>query len=152
MPRAGFYTVQNTPIRLGRDGHWYADDQRITNRRIAALFSRHVCRGVDGAYVLRIADEQALITVDDTPYVITGAETDSEGVVWVDLNDGTRECLDPESLAVGADEVLYCRVKRGSEPARFLRSAYYQVAQHIARADGGFVFEGPQGRYPIGRR
>ena len=152
MPRAGFYAIHNSSIRFGRDGRWYADGQPISNARIADLFSRHVQRADDGSYRLRIADEQAPIEVEDTPYVIIAAGEDRQGT-WVELNDRSRERLDPTSLAVGADEVLYCRVKDGREPARFLRPAYYQLAPHLeAAADGGFVFRTAAAVHPIGRR
>lgn len=153
MPRAGFYAIHNSTIRFGRDGRWYADGQAIANPRIARLFSRSVHRTADGAYELRIAEERAPITIDDTPYVVTGAVVDPAGAAWLDLNDGTREVLDPESLSVGADDVLYCAVKHGRERARFLRPAYYQLADHIAAdAGGGFVFHTAAGRFPIARR
>jgi hypothetical protein len=151
MPRAGFYAIQNSEIRFGRDGRWYADGQAIANARIADLFSQHVQRRPDGGYMLRIADEQAPIVVEDTPYVVTGAETGADGAVWLELNDHTRERLDPHTLRIGPDDVLYCRVKQNTEPARFLRPAYYQVAEHIGRTESGaFVFRLPDGDYPIG--
>lgn len=153
MPRAGFYAIHNSTIRFGRDGRWYADEQPIANPRIARLFSQSVHRRDDGAYELRIAEERAPITVDDTPYVVTGASPHSDGTVSLDLNDGSREMLDPGSLSVGDGEVLYCTVKDGRESARFLRPAYYQVAGRIAAGSGGgFVFRAGDGRYPIGRR
>jgi len=152
MPRAGFYAIHNSSIRFGRDGRWYADGQLITNARIADLFSRHVQRDPDGTYRLRIADEQAAIEVEDTPYVVIAADSDV-GQPWVELNDRSREPLDVTSLAIGGDDVLYCRVKEGREPARFLRPAYYQVADHIEAAPGGgFVFRAGARRHPIGRR
>lgn len=150
MPRAGFYAIHNSSIRFGRDGEWYADGQRITNPRIAALFSRHVVRAADGSYELRIADERAPISVDDTPYVVVSAQVDGDGAVRIALNDGTSEPLDARTLRVGAADVLYCRVKDGSEPARFLRPAYYQVAERItAMPDGTFAFRTPAGTVPI---
>ena len=153
MPKAGFYAIQNSEIRFGRDGRWYADGQVIANSRIADLFSQHVHHRPEGGYMLRIADEKAPIVVEDTPYVVTGAETGSDGAVLIELNDRSRERLDPRTLAVGDDDVLYCRVKDGAEAARFLRPAYYQVAQHINRADSGrFVFHLPEGDYPLARR
>jgi hypothetical protein len=151
MPRAGFYAIHNSSIRFGRDGRWYADGQPIVNARIADLFSRHVQRAEDGSYRLRIADEQAAIEVEDTPYVIIAAGDDADGT-WIELNDRSRERLDPTSLAVAADDVLYCRVKGGTEAARFLRPAYYQIADHLDAAGAGFVFRGPAGAYRIGRR
>lgn len=153
MPRAGFYAIQNSTIRFGRDGRWYADGQAISNPRIARLFSRSVRRAADGSYELRIAEERAPVTIDDTPYVVIGAAVDPTGTAWIDLNDDTREVLDPRSLAIGADDVLYCAVKHGREPARFLRPAYYQLAEHItADAGGGFVFHSAAGRFPLARR
>jgi uncharacterized protein len=153
MPRAGFYAIHNSEIRFGRDGRWYADGRPIENPRIADLFSQHVQRRPDGGYMLRIADEQAPIVVEDTPYVVTGVDIDSAGVVWIELSDRSRERLDPHSLVVGADDVLYCRVKDAAEPARFLRAAYYQIAPHIrATAPGAFAIRLPSGDYPIGRR
>jgi hypothetical protein len=152
MPRAGFYAIHNSSIRFGRDGRWYADGQLITNPRIADLFSRHVQRADNGGYRLRIADEQAAIEVEDTPYVVIGAG-EADGAAWVELNDRSREALDATSLSVGADDVLYCRVKDGREPARFLRPAYYQIAHLIdAAAGGGFVFRSGAEAHPIGRR
>jgi hypothetical protein len=150
MSRAGFYAIQNSEIRFGRDGRWYADGQPIENSRIADLFSQHVQRRTDGGYMLRIADEQAPIVVDDTPYVVTGIELDPAGAMWLELNDRSRERLDPRTLRVGGDDVLYCRVKDGSEAARFLRPAYYQIAQHLVRSDAGsFELRLPEGDYPI---
>lgn len=152
MPRAGFYAIHNASIRFGRDGRWYADGQPIENQRIARLFSQSVRRAADGGYELRVAEERAAIAVDDTPYVVISATIGDDGTAWIDLNDGSREALDPRTLAVGADDVLYCRVKDGREAARFLRPAYYQLADRIAVDDGGFVFRTAAGRFPIGRR
>ena len=49
-------------------------------------------------------------------------------------NDDEREPLDPATLEVGDENVLYCRVKGGEFRARFLRTAYYHLA---ARYRGG---------------
>jgi hypothetical protein len=153
MPRAGFYAIHNASIRFGRDGRWYADGQPITNPRIARLFARSVHRCADGSYELRVAEERAAISVDDTPYVVTAASTDAAGTVWVELNDETREALAADTLSAGADDVLYCRVKGGREWARFLRPAYYQLADRLVDdGNGGVAFATPTGRHPIGRR
>lgn len=153
MARAGFYAIHNSSIRFGRDGRWYADGAPIVNPRIARLFARSVHRLPDGSYELRIAEERAVISVDDTPYVVTAATTDAAGTVWIELNDETREALDGRSLTVGEADVLYCRVKEGREWARFLRPAYYQLADRIvAEPGGGFVFANGAERHPIGHR
>lgn len=151
MARAGFYAIHTSHIRFGRDGRWYADGEPIANPRIAALFSRHVERAPGGGYRLRIADEQVAIEVEDTPYVVIAAGSDADGP-WIELNDRSREPLDPASLTIGRDETPYCRVKGGREPARFLRPALYQLAPLIeAQPDGGFALRSASGLHPIGR-
>lgn len=152
MPRAGFYAIQASTIRFGRDGNWYADDEQITNTRIADLFSRHVTRDPAGGYMIRMGDERAHIVVDDTPYVVISAAAAPGGDVSVELNDRTVEQLDASSLHAGADDVLYCQVKEGRERARFLRPAYYQLAPHIREIEPTrFVLDVGGKTYPIQR-
>ncbi len=131
MARAGFYAVESGKISFRSDGNWYSDEERIDNPRIALLFSRSIRRSPDGSYFLQVAEERAAITVEDTPYVVKAIEDDGKGGFILVLNDGEREPLDPASLVVGADNVLYCRVKNGSFPARFLRTAYYHLSEHF---------------------
>jgi hypothetical protein len=128
MARAGFYAVESGKISFRRDGNWYSDDERIDNPRIALLFSRSIRRNQDGSYFLQVAEERASIAVEDTPYVVKALEGDPQrGFVMV-LNDEEREPLDPAALEVGADNVMYARVKGGESRARILRSAYYHLS------------------------
>ena len=153
MPRAGFYAIQAATIRFGRDGRWYADDEPITNPRIADLFSRHVCRDPAGGYMIRMGDERAHIVVDDTPYVVIGVTPGASGAFKIELNDRSVEELNPSSLAVAQDDVLYCQVKNDSEPARFLRQAYYQLAPYIRATNAThFALDGGGTLHPIQRR
>jgi len=137
MARAGFYAIHNSHIRFGRDGRWYADGQPIVNARIANLFSTHVKRSESGGYILEIGPERAPIEVDDTPYVVVGVELGESDPPRIELNDHSVEDLDLASLQIGADDVLYCRVKKGAERARFLRPAYYQLAPFISESSAG---------------
>jgi len=149
MPRAGFYAIESGKISFRRDGNWYSDDERIDNPRIALLFSKSVKRNPDGSYFLQVAEERAAITVEDTPYVVRTVENGPDAIIIV-TNDDEREPLDPTTLAVGRDHVLYCRVKAGTFPARFLRSAYYHLSSHFTAEDnGGFALVVGGRRYPI---
>jgi len=108
-------------------------------------------------YILRLGGQTCLLEVEDTPFVVleasfrpaTGCEL-QEGFM-LRLIDGTEEVLNPETLAVGEENVLYCRVKDGRFAARFSRSAYYQLAGHIREdpRSGGFVLPVNGIRYPI---
>jgi uncharacterized protein len=149
MPRAGFYAVESGKISFRRDGNWYSDDERIDNPRIALLFSKSLRRAPDGSYFLQVAEERATIRVEDTPYVVRTIEDGPHGYIVV-TNDDQREPLDPTTLAVGRDNVLYCRVKAGAFLARFLRPAYYHLSgAFTAESDGSFALAVDGRRYPI---
>ncbi len=149
MPRAGFYAIESGKISFRRDGNWYSDEERIDNPRIALLFSRSIKRNPDGTFYLQVAEERASITVEDTPYVVTTVDDDGKGGFLVITNDEEREPLDPTTLEVGNDNVLYCRVKGGEYRARFLRSAYYHLSDHFIEDSGDFAIVIAGQRYPI---
>jgi hypothetical protein len=135
MPRAGFYAVESGKISFRKDGNWYSDEERIDNPRIALLFSQSIKQNPDGSYFLQVAEERASITVEDTPFVIKAIDGDGKSGFMLMLNDDSREALDPATLEVGADNVLYARVKGGKYRARFLRPAYYHLSSSF-EADG----------------
>src|SRR5579864_7487376 len=118
MARAGFYAVESGRISFRRDGNWYTDEERIDNPRIAMLFSQSIRQNPDGSFFLQVAEERASISVEDTPYVVVSVEDDGHGGFKMLLNDGTREALDPATLAIGAENVLYTRLKGGQYRAR----------------------------------
>lgn len=149
MARAGFYAVESGRISFRRDGNWYSDEERIDNPRIAMLFSRSLHRGPDGGWYLQVAEERAPITVEDTPYVVRTVEQDADGNLATILNDGEREPLDPTTLEVGADNVLYCRVKGGGLRARFLRPAYYHLSRYFEADGDRFFIRVRDRRYPL---
>jgi len=138
MPAAGFYSIHTSRLTFRSDGRWYADDDPVLHERLARLFSRYLRRKPGGGYEIWIDERyHADVEIEDTPYVITAVDADAAGDFTVDLNDGTTELLNADSLQVGAKDVLYCRVKNGSERARFLRAAYYQLANFIEEVGPG---------------
>src|ERR1700730_12188172 len=150
MARAGFYAIESGKISFRRDGNWYSDEERIDTPRIALLFSRSIKRNPDGSFYLQVAEERAPIAVEDTPYVVRTVEDDGEGGFVVVTNDEEPEPLDPTTLEVGRDNVLYCRVKSGEYRARFLRPAYYHLSDRFVVEDGGrFAIQIGGRRYPI---
>ena len=138
MPAAGFYSIHTSKLTFRSDGRWYADEDPVVHDRLARLFSRYVRRKPSGGYEIWIDERyHADVDIEDTPFVVTAVETDAAGRFTVELNDGTTELLDPDSLQVGAKDVLYCQVKNGSERARLLRAAYYQLANFIEEVGAG---------------
>jgi uncharacterized protein len=132
MPKAGFWAIDPTrKISFGKDGWWYANDERIHNRRINTLFSQCLQRTSEGMYEIALGWDKVTVEIEDTPYVVTRVMGDSVQGFTLRLNDESEELLDPASLSIGQENVLYCRVKGGSYLARFLRPAYYQLTAHV---------------------
>jgi hypothetical protein len=71
------------------------------------------------------------VTLEAAPYAVRGILDVGEGggAPWLLLSDGSREPLDPATLALGDDGVLRCEVK-GDHAARFTRAA--QIALGLA--------------------
>jgi hypothetical protein len=107
----------------------------------------------DGRGRLEIGEDKADVVIEDTPWVVTAVDGDPQSGFAVVLNDDTREPLDPATLVVGRDDVLYCRVKGGAYEARFLRPAYYALMRHAESAPGvGAVLAIGRRRVPIAAR
>ena len=139
MPRAGFTAIHSGVIRFGRDGRWYCDGEVIPNRAICRLYARAMTVDDDGTALLELGEDRARVEIEDTPWVVTTVDGDPQRGFTVGLNDETVEPLVPASLRVGADHVLYCRVKGGRHEARFLRAAYYQLMRHAEPGAAGMA-------------
>ena len=152
MAKAGFWAIESHTIRFGRDGRWYADDEPIVNQRIADLFARHITRGDDGAWWLRIGDERAKIVVDDTPFVVTRVDgAPAQRLPHRRSTTARPSRSPPRSLALGDEDVLYCDVKDGAYRARFLRPAQSELLAHVTLDGDRFVLPLPGGAQVIAR-
>jgi len=130
---------------LDREGRWFHKGVEVTHKRTLALFFRSLSRGPDGRYFVTVSRDRAVVELEDTPFLVTSVTVnrDDKGVpntYTLFLNDGTNEPLDPRTLSIRQDNVMYCTVKNGTDEARFLRPAYYQVCAHIQPGE-------PEGRY-----
>src|SRR5712692_4441203 len=99
MPKAGFWAIDPTrKISFGKDGWWYANDERIQNRRINLLFSQHLHKTPTGTYEIVIGRDKVTVEIDEVPYVITRVSGDPEQGFILQLNDESEEVLDPTTL------------------------------------------------------
>ena len=152
MPKAGFWAIDPTrKISFGKDGWWYANDERIENRRINLLFSQHLRKNSDGQYEIAIGWDKVTVVIDDAPYVVTRVTGDPTRGFTLRLNDESEELLDPTTLFIGQENVLYCRVKEGEHTARFLRPAYYQLTEYVQGDEEAetFLLRAGHVSYPI---
>ena len=139
MARAGFTAISSGKIKFGKDGRWYSDDELIPNRAIGRLFSRALQVLPDGRARLELGEDRADVIIEDTPWVVTAVEGSPQQGFTIVLNDETREPLDARTLRIGAEHVLYCRVKGGAHEARWLRPAYYDLMRHAETGPGAEV-------------
>ncbi len=149
MAKAGFWAIGGAEISFRADGYWYADEERIENRKIAALFSKHVRRNVsDGEWVIDIGIDRQPCKVEDTPLAIVSVDGDPDSGFTITASDEVSEALPMSTLRIGDGNVLYCTVDRGERgmlDARFLRTAYYHLATHISQSGSGPVLKcGPK--------
>jgi hypothetical protein len=153
VARAGFWSVGGYEISFRRDGHWYADDDLIENERIAWLFSSHIQSDGDAGWVVDLGIDRQPVVVEDTPLVVVSITRAADGSFEQRTNDGITEALDPSTLAVGDDHVLYCTVDRGPRGtmrARFLRPAYYALMEYVELEEERPVLRTPSGTHVLG--
>jgi hypothetical protein len=132
-------------IFIDKEGRWFHKGLEMVRREIIQLFYQHMETDSAGRYVIHLASQKCYVDVEDTAFVVwsaalQGGEQGYERfLIW--LSDDTQEALNLDTLYVGEENVLYCRVKAGRFPARFQRAAYYQLAEHIGEERGEyFIF------------
>ncbi|MCF8043330.1 MAG: DUF1285 domain-containing protein [Desulfarculaceae bacterium] len=124
-------------IQVSTDGEMSSQGRPMVHPTIIQLIYDSV-RLEDGHYVITIDGQTCELEVADTFHVVKRVEFNDESAV-ITLNDATSETLDPGSLSLGDDGIVYCRVKDGAFPARFGRAAYYQLADKIVEQGEGFA-------------
>jgi hypothetical protein len=130
-------------IRIDKEGIWYHKGLPIINKKIYLYLNQCLAQDSSGRYILSMNGEECYLEVEDTPFVIQAVVAspgpDKPTSLVLKLNDGTEETLNAETLRVGQDDVLYCKVKEARYEARLLRSAYYQLAQFLQQ-EGNIYF------------
>ena len=131
-------------ITIDKEGRWFHEGLEMIHRDIVLLLYRHLEVDSQGCYVIEWQGERCYVEVEDAPFVVRrvvleGPTASQEARFLLYLSDDTRESLMPDTLSVGNANVLYCRVKNQTFPARFNRPAYYQLAEHIEAQDGVYL-------------
>ena len=146
-------------IFIDREGDWHYQGSRMHRADIVSHLCQHMCRDESsGLYIIQMGKQRCYLEVEDTPLVITGVSHSGQGERSSDVKMllaikylEKAESLDPETLWVGKENVLYCKVMEEQIPARFLRPAYYQIAQFIKEdpEQKGFYLSIGRDRYYI---
>lgn len=130
--------VPRYELRVDREGRWFHEGVEIVREDIRNLFSRNLFRCEEGRYCVRIGRDEFPVTVEDAPFLVmrvipedfTSARREKPRRLFLLLNDGAEEPLDPKTLMFRESNIPYCLVRDKLE-ARFSRPAYYQLAKYI---------------------
>ncbi len=150
MSAGAIKVMENIPfcnIRIDKDGVWYYKGAEMFRREIVNFFYQNLRQDESGRYLIELPNDRCYLDVEDAPFVVKSvhravSEADSRVSIHLLLSDDTVEPLDPETLRIGNDNVLYCSVRNQAFAARFLRASYYQLAHDIEYdecRDGFFI-------------
>ena len=131
-------------IHIDKEGRWFHKGVEMVRREFVRSFYQQMELDDAGQYIIFWGGKRCYVDVVDTAFVVKrlsylSEESGKRARFMVSLSDDTEEELIPDTLYLGEENVLYCRVKKGDFPARFNRAAYYQLAAHIEEEGEGFV-------------
>ena len=124
-------------IVIDKEGDWYHGGSLMHRTDVVAHLCRHMSRDEpSGLYIVQIGKQRCYLEVEDSPLVVTRVEHDKdedgkERFLLSIKHVEATEPLDPATLWVDDENVLYCKVAEDKIRARFLRPAYYQLAEFI---------------------
>jgi hypothetical protein len=132
-------------IQVDENGDWFYKGNKIFRPEILETFYARMDRLSTGEFILHDLRCPCLLHVDDTPFVVSRVdlergESGAERIMIRFKNISRSEVLDPDTLTIGKNNVLYCRLADGRFEARFSRPAYYQLAEFIREDDTGQGF------------
>jgi hypothetical protein len=137
--------MEDFEIKIDKDGLWYYNGAHMFRKDILSVFFQNLKIDECGKYLIELGQERCYLHVEDTVFVVLAvckthlSGNDCERIEII-LSDDSCETLEMNSLRVGKDNVLYCRVKEGEFDARFSRKSYYQLAEFIEQAENGAGF------------
>jgi hypothetical protein len=138
-PRVSENELLPCGIVIDSEGDWYYRESPMQRADIISHLCQHLRREESsGKYIIQMGKQRCYLEVEDTPLVVTSVyyqearEEDGQEELCLSIKHLTaNQPLNPTSLWVGKENVLYCKVMEDTIPARFLRPAYYQLAEFI---------------------
>ena len=132
-------------IQVDENGDWFHDGNRIFRPEILETFYEKLDQTPTGEFILTDFRGSCLLDVADTPFVVSRVDLErdeygKERIIMRLKNISRSEVMDPDTLATGRGNILYCRVFGGRFLARFSRPAYYQFAEFIREDEAGQSF------------
>jgi hypothetical protein len=136
--------VREYTYRVDGEGRVFHDGSEIVDPATLRFFLLAMQSTPDGRWLALCQGERNWFETTDTPFVIQRLGlrvTDGRlHAVELRLAGDYREPLDPATLEHEGGR-LFCRVRKGTLPARFGRIALAQIAPWIVEDDGGPALE-----------
>lgn len=131
MSKRTYHYIIDTEGKLWQEGYEFDDSELL------AFFFQNMIDLGDGTFEVLCQGEHCLLHPQDVPYVIQDIEI-HETEIQLIFPGGYRETLDPSSLEIGKENILYCKVREGKMKARFNRKTYYEIARLIEEEESNF--------------
>ncbi len=143
-------------IFINGQGEWLYEGNKIVHPEVLSLFKRSlIVDAATGEFFIDNKGKRAPVKVAETPYFIRDAVVRKDPAgnlieVMLEIDDGSSESLDPESLKLDASGVLQVRIKSGKFAARCLAAAHFRIAELLETDDeGGFFIVINQNRFNL---
>ncbi len=128
----------SSPKKIDRSWHYELDKEgvlwhegtELEDPSLLKFFMEKIEQLPDGRFHVLCQGEDCFITAEDVPYVVQNVNITPTQVELVFPGD-YREKLDPSTLYVGKENVLYSLVRNQKFTARFNRKSYLELAKHI---------------------
>ncbi|OVE81923.1 hypothetical protein BVY03_02420 [bacterium K02(2017)] len=139
--------------KIDQEGKLFHDGAEITDEKLLRLFMRDIHEDKNGTLVVMCQGERNVIEVEDVPFVVLGIDL-NENRIELNFAGGYQESLDPQSLWVGAENVMYCLVRAGEFKARFNRNSYLELTKLIKMdvASGSYFLVLGDEKYKINKK
>ena len=144
-------------IYIDKEGRWFHKGIEMIRREFIQFFYQHMEIDSQGRYVIDWGGDRCYVEVEDTPFLVRRTvfrskdQANNERFILF-LSDDSQEDLSPDTLFVGNENILYCKVNDRTFPARFDRAAYYQLAEHIVEENNDYFLPLNGEKYIIRRK
>jgi uncharacterized protein len=130
--------TESCRISIDKDGKWFYQGREIVNPLVLENFCNALEKDEQGRYRIVLEQEVCYLEVEDTPFVVTSLRGEPETGLSVLLNTGMLYELNPETLCIGDNNVMYCTLPHGMK-VRFSRAAYYILALMMEEDERGDI-------------
>jgi hypothetical protein len=134
---------------IDKEGRLWIEGSELNDPQVLKFFMKRLEKSPGGGFMVDCMGEKNLVQAEDVPYVVQSIHVGKNEIQLV-FPGNYQETLDPSTLFVGQDNVLYCKVRSGEFTARFNRKPYLELTHLIEGGQGRGYFLHWQGeKYPI---